>query len=953
MKLSKYDPTSSNMPSDSELNDQNGASLPRWKNRLQSFKNSLRASLRSKKRKPTNDLIQDVEDGAKENCKSNGKSRKSSLSHPSVSTRDEKENKVLFWREKGVEQKHTRLSKKNKKQSSDKPKSTSKWHSVHKKTLSDSQDLNKRNHEWRKYYSHNNISELQTQLSQEGKNHNVSCDVIKELSSAENSPNFRRRRSKKNTKTSLSRPKSLNILTSLFKRSSTSKNELKTKRGNLIKTENHCSTKAKSSTSVPAECAAFERRCDPELSSTSTESLDDNDLYTDERNRNIKRYDSLKRSRASLIFPRNNSYQNCGNLREKARTFCGDQDFLALESSTNISESSDFDSQLILEKRRESCPPKEPKKRSVSLVVPLSPSTVDFVHCQLTEESLSLNDFRSFIKTDRSHLRYQRASINNIRCISKRMSMSAQSFANIPSVGVTYVNNDGVENTLVILSGNASQSCYDLFKENERIYVPLKFNCSQETAEEHVAMGNQTGGTLQRSSSFGDFLERGGTLTSANSTPDLYRATFANYSLARPEEHKTNMNRMIKGLSLKRHSLTINPKSHDPSEKVKKHRKLFGLGTLHHRDKKGKNESSMNVAKCKSLSRSVDCLSEKPLPTIRRDYRGLFRPSSSSKTANKMESGGKNQSINSESDENTSQTSTDSGHDSTITRPLPVTRGSRLKALDSENFSTPSSIENGGVFLRNYRRCSMGVDGSTYPENSPPIPRMSTLERERSKSEATYPNDPQIPPAVRPRIQSLEELSPVEAEVILRKKKSFASRKTRVKHSLSMPTEELSSVDLSDVKRYSFGEDMSNFSDAAPVPLTAYKSFSAELLMSSQESLDTINSSHCPSEMGSTTSIASDKLLSPPTHYITPCRVSLEDISKSPTILEEPSSFNLLEPEGESKKTSLSRNPRLGRSTGDLSFELSSTLRRQREGESMFEVRTFLSSKYLKYIIFF
>ncbi|XP_031568880.1 uncharacterized protein LOC116303475 [Actinia tenebrosa] len=937
MKLSKYEPTSSNMPLDSEVNDSNDASIPRWKNRLQRFKNSLRASLRPKKRKTSKDLIQDVEDGQKESRKSSGKDRKNWTSLPSVSTRDAKDNKVMFWRENGVEQKHTRLSKKNKKQGSDKPKSTSKLHSMHKKTLSDSQDLNERNHdEWRKYYSHNNISELQTRLPQEEKNHNVSYDVIKELSSTESSPNLKRRWRKKNNQTSLSRPKSLNILTSLFKRSSTSKNELKTNRGNLTKTETLHSTKAKSSTSVPTECD-FERKCDPTLSSSSSiESLDDDDFYPIEGTRNIKRHNSLKRSRASLIFPRNSiCCQDRGNLREKARTFCGVQDFLALESSPNITEGSDFDSQTaISERRRESCLVKE-KKRSVSLVVPLSSSTVDFVHYHLTDNRASLKDFKSFIKTDSSHLRYQRASINNIRSISKRMSMSAQSFANIPSLGVTYVNNDGVENTLVILSGNASQSCYNLFKENERIHFPLKVNYCQGTAEEKVTMGNQQGSRLERSSSFGDFLEQGGTLKATSSTPDLYRAAFSGYTLTRAEEvSKKNMSHMMKGWSLKRHTLTINPKNHDPPNKGKKHRKLFGLGSHHQsKDKKGwTNESNISEAKCKSLSRSVDCLSEKPLP-IRRDYKGLFRPPTSSKTATKMEQRAKNCSINCESDyEDASQVSKDSGHDSTTSRPLPMPRGSQLKALDSEDFSAPASFENGSVFLRNYRRYSMGVDGSN-PQDSPLIPRMSTLERERSKSALTYPNDPQFPPAVRPRIQSLEELSPVEAEVILRKKKSFASRKTRAKHSLSMPTEELlASVDLSDdVKRYSFGEEMSNFSDAAPVPLTAYKSFSTEFL-TSQESLDTINSS---SEMGSTTSITSEKLLSPPI-FLSPFKASLEDISKSPTIEEEPSS-GLLEPDAEKKKTSLSRNPRLGRSTGDLSFELSSTLRRQRDEESMFE----------------
>ncbi|KAK3734362.1 hypothetical protein QZH41_016665 [Actinostola sp. cb2023] len=119
---------------------------------------------------------------------------------------------------------------------------------------------------------------------------------------------------------------------------------------------------------------------------------------------------------------------------------------------------------------------------------------------------------------------------------------------------------------------------------------------------------------------------------------------------------------------------------------------------------------------------------------------------------------------------------------------------------------------------------------------------------------------------------------------------------------------------------------------SAPVPLTAFRSVSADLL-DSQDCYST-------NEVGSTTSLVTDKHLSPHSTYISPLRASLEDLSKSPTIHEESETEKPLahsvEAKGGNKRTSLSRNPRLGRSTGDLlTFEPGATLKRRSDSDDV------------------
>ena len=115
------------------------------------------------------------------------------------------------------------------------------------------------------------------------------------------------------------------------------------------------------------------------------------------------------------------------------------------------------------------------------------------------------------------------------------------------------------------------------------------------------------------------------------------------------------------------------------------------------------------------------------------------------------------------------------------------------------------------------------------------------------------------PPYVRPRIQSLEELPPCTAAVILRKKKSII-RKTRMKHtaSLSFVDNEFNSM-IDKSKRHSYG----GYGDRTflELPHLLHRSQSAESQLDScNSSLQSVNSSSSftENELGSTFSIMSE-----------------------------------------------------------------------------------------------
>lgn len=885
----------------------------RWKKRLQSIQSSFRGSFRSKSGYSTKDARAEEQ----ETDKTDGKKprKKSNLS------RVVEDNASVLWRETdSTERKQSRLSEMQQKQDHYKPMSTTKAHSMHGKTFT----ADSRDHKWRKYHSNNSLSDIQRSSCRNDKINNH-LELNREENYTESLS--KRDHSAKKSKSTLFRPKSLNRLSSLFKHSSGARTDSITHRGNIGESSHlegrqpsskeHLTTNCNSSTSF----------------STSVDSLDEI-LDTDGSYLHVKRYYSLKRSRASLIFPPTSERsQKAGKLREKSSTFCGAKEPVTLEAiegnGAGVNELSP------IWKRRGTLAIR--KKRTISLLVPLPSSSQE-----LTQPGVVTNkSLQSLIGTNYSHLRSQYGSITNIRCISRHLSMSK--FTNVPSLGVTYIDNDGLEKTFVILSGKATQSCYELFKNNERVPLPIKFHSGK--SGELINMGNNTG-TLERSASYGDILDRGGTLKPSSSTPDLF-ARRTSYTLSRDNDKKKKMSSMIKGLSLKRHTLAVNAKEHDSKKKEKKNRKRFGFGTHHekHIEKQcGNSHLAVRLADCNNLSRSLDCLTDvktKRIPPIHRDTNDLFSYRDGSKQMNQYETIQPKNSTTTELDnflsesegDDSSITSNDSSLDNSEYKTILIRRGSQPNVKVNHTFtdelpnSLPSNIENNRGYINSHRRVS-----PLY--NSTPIARMSTLERERSKSAVS--EDPEVPPPVRPRIQSLEELSPVTAEVILRKKKSLASRKTRQKHSISVPSEEQLITDNTDSKRYSLGSEMSDFI-GSPVSLTAFKSFSTDHV-DSQESLTT-------SDVGSSTSIgSSDKLLTPPHMYMSPLRASMEDISKSPTILEEcekTESERMSLSEG-NKRTSLSRNQRLGRSTGDLSFEPGTSLKRKSaldEIDGPFEVR--------------
>lgn len=156
------------------------------------------------------------------------------------------------------------------------------------------------------------------------------------------------------------------------------------------------------------------------------------------------------------------------------------------------------------------------------------------------------------------------------------------------------------------------------------------------------------------------------------------------------------------------------------------------------------------------------------------------------------------------------------------------------------------------------RSCSARI-----PSRSPVQQLLQTENRSVSCSQLDKngDNSPIItsPPYVRPRIQSLEELPPCTAEVILRKKRSII-RKTRMNHTASLPFVDNVFNDIIDKgKRHSYG----GYGDITflQLPHLLQRSQSAEgQLDSCNSSMQSLNSSSSftENELGSTFSVMSE-----------------------------------------------------------------------------------------------
>lgn len=270
----------------------------RWKSRLQRFQSSLRRSVRLKRRNsPQSASCVDGEHcGVLEN------------DHENLANRSDK---------------HVRREKHNgapTKQLNGK-KTTSHSHYVNGKTSLDSYGFDKRKSEQSKTNGNNNQSEKNAAESTSRPAHVSELAGYSQVGSAQQKKSHKSKRHRANTnteRTSLSKSKSLSILTNLFKRSSNSKDK-----NNRGKNSSFADAKDFSTATNSADFDGLVT--DTVVSSSSIDSFGDNDSRF-----SGSKYYSLKRSKKSLIFPKNylarsfsldNSLDPCNDsLMEKSRT---------------------------------------------------------------------------------------------------------------------------------------------------------------------------------------------------------------------------------------------------------------------------------------------------------------------------------------------------------------------------------------------------------------------------------------------------------------------------------------------------------------------------------------------------------------------------------------------------------------------------------------------------------
>ncbi|XP_022797660.1 uncharacterized protein LOC111335916 isoform X2 [Stylophora pistillata] len=307
-------PTMSSKP----LENQSGMALPeypkQWKSRLQRFQSSLRKSLRIKK-----------EDSPRSASFITGEYRSDLWQdHPNGCvnfTAKHVSREILPAKKKQNGVSHKQLNAK---------KTSSHSHNVNGKTSFDSYSFDSRKVEQNK--TNVNNSRKKKKNSAGSTSSPAANELVSELPSCGHERSYlhkktfrsKRQRAKTNTeKTSLSKSKSLSILTNLFKRASHSKNE--NDRGKSLSftapqssSSNHLSTDSNNTN--------FDTLVtDIVVSTSSIDSYCENDSRCKE-----SKYYSLKRSKRSLVYPNNNisrslsmdySLQPCTEpLMEKSRT---------------------------------------------------------------------------------------------------------------------------------------------------------------------------------------------------------------------------------------------------------------------------------------------------------------------------------------------------------------------------------------------------------------------------------------------------------------------------------------------------------------------------------------------------------------------------------------------------------------------------------------------------------
>ena len=305
-ELSMKTEAMSTPPADAENINMALPELPkRWKSRLHRFQRSLRRSVRLKKRNSSQSAS--CVDGE----------------HRGVLDNDHEKNCLANRSDK-----HVRREKLNgpPKQLND-TKTTLHSRYVNGKTSLDSYGFDKRKFEQRKTNRNNNQSEKKDAAESSSRPAHVSeLAGCSQVGSAQQKKSHKPKRQRANTnteRTSLSKSKSLSILTNLFKRSSHSKD--KNNRGKSSSFVDATTSLSKDFSTATSSTDFDALITDTVASSSSIDSFGDNDS----RFKGSKYY-SLKRSKKSLVFPNNslarsfsldNSFDHCNDcLMEKSRT---------------------------------------------------------------------------------------------------------------------------------------------------------------------------------------------------------------------------------------------------------------------------------------------------------------------------------------------------------------------------------------------------------------------------------------------------------------------------------------------------------------------------------------------------------------------------------------------------------------------------------------------------------
>ena len=280
----------------------------RWKSRLQRFQSTLRQSVRLKKRSsPRSAFFVGQEhrtDLAEDNDNRGVKRFAKHVRRENMVT--EQDNTVSHKQDNGT-------------------KANSHSHYRNRKTSLDSSSLDKRKFEKIKTNGNNNRKEKK--ITAEIPLSNVHVSEVS--SGGQNASNLKKRsqgskRQKANTnteRTSLSKSKSLSILTNLFKRSNHSKD--KRDRGKSLSFGTSQTARSKGLSSAYSSNLDT-LVTDVTASTSSIDSYGDSDSHF-----NRRKYYSLKRSKGSLVFPKksiprsfslDNSLEPCNQPMEKAQT---------------------------------------------------------------------------------------------------------------------------------------------------------------------------------------------------------------------------------------------------------------------------------------------------------------------------------------------------------------------------------------------------------------------------------------------------------------------------------------------------------------------------------------------------------------------------------------------------------------------------------------------------------